>query len=130
MSLKLAKAAITLGIPYVYVVCIQNQMQLQTSVPEKGECVCETLVLYLTKLFFTGWKQKPEYMSPVPCVHLNVHIVDIKEVLCGSGIGVILSWTYVEFTRKRGDCDDIRTFAKGEIICESAIYDSLHQVKV
>ena len=69
-------------------------------------------------------------MSPVPCVHLNAHIVNIKEVLCGSGIGVTLSWTYVEFTRKRGDCDDIRTFAKGEIICESAIYDSLHQVKV
>ena len=88
-------------------------MQLQTSLPEKAECVCETLVLYLTKLFFTGWKQKPKYMPPVPCVHLNVHIVNIKEVLCGSGIGVTLSRTYVEFTRKRGDCDDIRTFTKG-----------------
>ena len=68
-------------------------------------------------------------MPPVPCVHLNVHVDNVKKVLCGSGIGVEVSGTNVKITRKWGHCDDIVVFTKGKVVCKSTIDEPLHQIK-
>ena len=68
-------------------------------------------------------------MPPVPCVHLNVHVDNVKKVLCGSGVGVEVSGTNVKITRKWGHCDDIMVFTKGKVVCKSTIDESLHQIK-
>lgn len=98
---------------------------MQTSLSEKAESICVSMLLYPVVVFQTGWEEASDEMQPVPCVHLNVHVVNVKEVSGCSGVGVKMHWTDVKITGEWGHCDDVVVFTKGEIVCESTIDNTL-----
>lgn len=98
---------------------------MQTSLSEKAESVCVALLLCPAVVFQTGWEEASDEVPPVPCVHLDAHVVNVKEVSCCSGVGIKVHRTNVEITREWGHCDDVVVFTKGEIVCESTINDTL-----